>query len=83
MNEITTYHTGIFTSEEILYIYRLYNYNFLKGKCVLVSSGNRNSTCMCIIFPLDTKTHLPFRKFSTSSEVPQYPNDLYNYKVIS
>ncbi len=28
---------------------------------------------MCIIFPLDTKTHLPFRKFSTSSEVPQNP----------
>ena len=31
---------------------------------------------MCIIFPLDTQTHLPFRKFSTSSEVPQNPNDL-------
>ncbi len=29
---------------------------------------------MCIIFPLHTKTHLPFRKFSTSSEVPQNPN---------
>ncbi len=32
---------------------------------------------MCIIFPLDTKTHLLFRKFSTSSEVPQNPNNLF------
>ncbi len=31
---------------------------------------------MCIIFPLDTKTYLPFRKFSTSSELPQNPNVL-------
>ena len=36
---------------------------------------------MCIIFPLDTKTHLPFRKFSTSSEVPQNPNDLQSNKA--
>ena len=38
---------------------------------------------MCIIFLLDTKTHSPFRKFSTSSEVPQNPNDLAYFSVFS
>ena len=37
---------------------------------------------MCIIFPLDTKTHLPFRKFSPSSELPQNPNEISNVTVV-
>ncbi len=43
----------------------VYN-NHLKGKCVLVSSGNYTHVQILTC----TKTHLPFRKFSTSSEVP-------------